>query len=45
MGSIIAFWVGDFVNCYVMAKLKVKSLAEAVAIAERLGMLPELKSF
>ncbi len=23
VGSIIAFWVGDFVNCYVMAKMKV----------------------
>ncbi|MFT3693367.1 MAG: queuosine precursor transporter [Kofleriaceae bacterium] len=22
VGSIIAFWVGDFVNCYVMAKMK-----------------------
>lgn len=24
-GSMIAFWIGDFVNCYVMAKLKVKT--------------------
>lgn len=23
VGSVIAFWVGDFVNCYVMAKMKV----------------------
>jgi uncharacterized integral membrane protein (TIGR00697 family) len=23
IGSLIAFWAGDFVNCYVMAKLKV----------------------
>src|ERR1700742_2481639 len=23
VGSIIAFWVGDFANCYVMAKMKV----------------------
>ena len=29
VGSIIAFWVGDFANCYVMAKMKVLDEGQA----------------